>query len=631
MPQSIQLLAIWIFLCAYLNVAGWVLSAFHALDFRGYLITLLLGTVGVVAFFVKYGRPLKPVRWNHLKWRYRHALPLCFLVLAILIFLGGALYAPCNYDALSYRIPRICHWLDQHGWHWIDAAGVRMNTRATGFEWIMAPLLALTGSVRLIFLINFSAFLFLPGLIFQTLRFLGVRQRVAWNWMWVLPTAYIYALQAGSAGNDAIAATYFLASIGFAFKARASGKLAPLFVSMLAIALVTGSKTSNAPLALPWLVAVWPALRLLWKQKLLASLCIVLAAGASFLPTAVLNYRQCKDWTGLSLESTYFKNLGHAALIGNTIQLASQNLIPPLFPKPKELEHAIVQSIPEPLRSKLKAGFEGHFDLSLGELQIEEFAGIGFGIGILSLFAFGYSCATRREYAGQANLCRTNRDALLMAIATWIAFAVLLDKSYISVFSRVSAAYYPLLFLPLLGAASAERLVRTKAWKSIAVFAACTSMFVVIVTPARPLWPAQTVLAALESHFSNGLTQRALSVYQVYRLRPQALWPALQQIPAGVDTVGFVSTGDDVEGSLWLPYGKLHLRNISLKTPLENRDFEYVLIVPLGLSLRWNMTMEQWLACYQAEVVATPKVHLKIARGDETLYLVKFTKGKNRE
>ncbi len=631
MPHPNQLLAIWIFLCAYLNVAGWVLSAFHALNFWGYAITLLLGAVGVVAFFAKYGGPLRPVRWARLKWRYRHGLPLCFLALASLIFLGGALYAPCNYDALSYRIPRICHWLDQQGWYWIDGGGARMNTRATGFEWVMAPLIALTGSARLVFLINFSAFLFLPGLTFQTLRFLGVRRRVAWNWMWLLPTAYIYALQAGSAGNDAIAAVYFLASIVFAFKARTSGKLEPLFFSMLAIALVTASKTSNAPLALPWLVAVWPALSLLWKQKWLSALCIVLAAGASFLPLAVINYRLCKDWTGLSLESDYFKNLGHAALIGNTIQLASQNLIPPLFPRAKALENAIVQSIPEPLQSRLKAGFEGGFDLSLGELQIEEFAGVGFGIGIVSLFAFGYACATRREYAAQANLCKTNRDAFLMATATWIAFAVLLDKSYISVFSRVSAAYYPLLFLPLLGAASAERLVRTKAWKSIAVFAACTSIFVVVTTPARPLWPALTALNAIDKHFSNSLTQRAQSVYQNYRIRPYALGPAVQQIPEGVNTIGFISTGDDVEGSLWLPYGKLHLRNISLKTPLENRDFEYVLIVPLGLSLRWNMTTEQWLARYHAEVVATPKVHLKFTRGDETLYLVKFTKGKNQE
>ena len=154
--------------------------------------------------------------------RLRLPLPFCFGALAVLIFLGGAFYAPTHYVALTYHIPRVLHWLAEGRWHWIHTPVERMNYSGCDFEWLCAPLLLFTKSDRALFVLNFIPFLLLPGLIFSVFTRLGVRARVAWHWMWLLPTGYIFLLQAGSAGNDAFSTVYALAAIDFGCRAWAS-------------------------------------------------------------------------------------------------------------------------------------------------------------------------------------------------------------------------------------------------------------------------------------------------------------------------------------------------------------------------------------------------------------------------
>jgi len=61
--------------------------------------------------------------------------------------------------------------------------------------------------------------LLLPGLVFSVFKRIGVRPRVAWHWMWLLPLAYGYATQAGSIGNDLFGALLPLMALHFAFRA----------------------------------------------------------------------------------------------------------------------------------------------------------------------------------------------------------------------------------------------------------------------------------------------------------------------------------------------------------------------------------------------------------------------------
>jgi hypothetical protein len=151
-----------------------------------------------------------------------------FLFYAVLALVVGALYAPANYDALTYRLPRVLHWLAEQRWHWIATNNERMNISASGFEWLMAPVIALARSDRLLFLINVTAYLLMPGMIYGAFTRLGINRRVAWHWMWLLPAGYCYATEAGSIGNDMIGAVYLLAALYYTLRARVTGRMADL-------------------------------------------------------------------------------------------------------------------------------------------------------------------------------------------------------------------------------------------------------------------------------------------------------------------------------------------------------------------------------------------------------------------
>src|SRR6185295_5371592 len=146
-----------------------------------------------------------------LRRRFARPLPLAFAALAALAILGGVLYPPSNYDGLSYRIPRVLHWLTAEQWHWIHSGFFRLNTRACGHEWVSAPLILFTNTDRWVFLLGAVPLLFLPGLFFSLLTRLGAHVRVAAKWMWLLPTGYCYVLQAGGIGNDLFGAVFVLA------------------------------------------------------------------------------------------------------------------------------------------------------------------------------------------------------------------------------------------------------------------------------------------------------------------------------------------------------------------------------------------------------------------------------------
>ena len=256
------MVAAWVVFSAFCSCAGWVLSALHQLNVGGYAVALLLG-VAVVWMLRERVLPENVWGWNLRKQRrrFRRTFPLGFLIVASLAILGGAIHPRSNYDALAYRIPRVLHWLAEGRWHWIYTDFQRVNTRARGIEWLSAPLIAFTRTDRLLFLINAASFLLLPGLVFSLLRRVGVKPRVAWHWMWLLPTGYCYLLQAGSISNDMFGTVYALAAVDFALRARKSGRVSEVCLSVLSAALLTGARASNLPLLLPWMVALAPTWR----------------------------------------------------------------------------------------------------------------------------------------------------------------------------------------------------------------------------------------------------------------------------------------------------------------------------------------------------------------------------------
>jgi len=591
------LVTAWIIFCSLCSCEGWLLSALHQLNAAGYAVTFLL-SLGVIWLLRNKLFPGGWPGWDFRKARrrFRQALPLAFLILAALAFLGGAIHPPSNYDALAYRVPRVLHWLADGQWHWIHTDFQRVNTRACGIEWLSGPLIAFTRSDRPLFLINAFSYLLLPGLVFSLFRRVGVRPRVAWHWMWLLPTGYCYLLQAGSISNDMFSTVYTLAAVDFALRARKSGRLSQVVLSLLSVALMTGAKTSNRPLLLPWVVAFAPTWRIWLARPVAVGGAAVLAGAVSFLPMAALNTVYGGDWSGASIEHV---PVGAAPvwlhLVANGGAWPLDNLAPPVFPFASVWNRAADALRPESLAALFrKYPFEpGAVDWHLGEIQVEEEAGLGFGITsllLLSLLA-GFLGRRRGETAS-----RKGNDLFLrvLCLAPWVSLLFLMTQLNANGSVRYLASYCPLVIMGLLRGSAQSAVVRRKWWRAWAFLAFALALLLLILSPARPLWPAQWFIDHYGPRLKNNrLAKRALDAYATKGQRSEVFAPLLALLPKNVKRVGYVAD-DCPETSLWKPFGSrriIHVRLTDSGEEMRRRGITYVLLMSTRIKEPWS----EWL------------------------------------
>jgi hypothetical protein len=334
----LNMVRFWILLSTLLVGGGWILSALHQLNRAGYAV-VLSPLVLVTSLWWKKSRPLslENLRRWHCKFltRFKCRAPQLFLLITAPSFLSGCLYPALNYDANAYRLPRVMHWLWAGQWHWIHTFDSRMNIAACGMEWLSAPLILFSHTDRLLFLINWISYLMLPGLIFSVFTRLQVRPRVAWWWTWLLASGWCFALQAGSVANDSFVTVYILAAVDLALRAREKKSATDWWLSLLAAALATGTKQTNIPLALLWLIAAWPGIRLLWTRPIISALVMGTALLVSAVPISILNFEHCGTW--LATDAPGIATLGKFQLnpfwgnIGNMFYIPIQNLLPPFY------------------------------------------------------------------------------------------------------------------------------------------------------------------------------------------------------------------------------------------------------------------------------------------------------------
>jgi hypothetical protein len=635
------LVRLWLWISAFASLAGWALSAAGQLNRAGYAAAFAAFAIFIFAF--RNGLGFTPgrtsLRTRKISRRFRRPLPFCFGALAVLIFLGGAVHAPGNYTGLAYRAGRVLQWLSHGHWFWIHTTDYRMNDRACGIEWMSAPVLLFTQSTRGMFLINFLPFLLLPGLIFSVFTRLGVRARVAWHWMWLLPTGYDFILQAGGIANDTFPTVYALAAVDFGLRAGKSWRaevpppnsagrglpaLPDLWHSLLAAALLTGAKASNLPLLLPWAILFFPLVALLRKKITATALVILLAGAVSFLPTAILNVHFLGDWSGQSIERTgmAMKN-PLVGVWGNTLLLALDNFTPPLFPFAGWWNaHALV-ALPHFITAPMTANFEQGF-LWLGELPTEDWAGIGFGLSALLAVSVVASFFIRK--ARPVSAFRFPPSAFVL-IAPWLALLAFCMKSGMVTPDRLIAPYYPLLLPLLLAGAGQSQIVRRVWWRVLTGGVLILAFVVLILTPDRPLWPAQTILSGLAArHPDSHLISRALDVYTVYSKRSDPLADVRALLPPEVKAVGFIGAEDDCDISLWLPLGSRRVEHFLLSDPPErfrSEQIEYAIVGGLNLRLR-GMTLDAWLQKTGAELVASTNATLKVSEGPQAWFVVRL-------
>jgi hypothetical protein len=620
------MVAIWICICAWLNCAGWILSGLLGLNWKGYVLSSLLG--GSLLLFTS---KRSNIYWsfNFLKWRrrFQRLIPLAFLVLSAMAILGGVLHAPSNFDGLAYREPRVLHWLAAGQWHWIHTDFQRLNVRTAGFEWITAPIFALARTDRFAFLINSISFALLPGLVFSVFTQLGVRRRVAWHWMWILPTGYCFLLQAGSIANDMFGAVFPMAALHFALRARKSGKMSDVCLSVLAAALMTSAKASTLPLLLPWIVALLGAWRV-WARKPLALLAISLPAfGASFFPTAILNWNHTDphDWSGRRVEAV---NIGGGPtwlyLANNGIVLFLENFAPPVFPVAAKWNQWVPSHIPAswvPLLNKYFEPAAARWDVA--ELRTEEAAGLGFGPSVLLVLSVvaAIHCQARGQKVDSAKT--SDWTARLVCVACWISLFFSLASLGLSGVARYCTPYYLPAIAGLLLGIGHEKIVRSRWWHTWVWISFALAAMLLVISQARPLWPARWVCAHLGERFrTSTIGTRIVTVYEVYGERADAFWPIRKSLPADASPLGLI-TFDDPETSLWRPFGSrriLHVKATDTGADVRSRGIKYVLVN----EQKTGEAFEQWLQRMNGRLLETKELKLRAGKPPFAWHLVEL-------
>jgi hypothetical protein len=637
----LPLVRIWIWISVFASFAGWGLSALGQLNRGGYLV---LAGLLVVCLVLKRqpslaAPPARYFSWPRVRSRFRRFLPACFFGLALLVLLGGLIYPPTNHTALTYRTPRVLNWLAEGHWHWIYTEDYRLNNRACGIEWLSAPLLLFTRSDRGLFLINYVSFLLMPGLIYSVFTRLGVRPRVAWYWMWLLPTGYNFLLQAGSAGNDTFPTVYALAALDFGLRAWSSRRDSDLWLSGLSAALLTGAKASNLPLLLPWGILILPLIPLLRRRFAWSGLVLLLGAVVSFLPTAWLNIRYCGDWSGLSLERTGMDMKNPLVGIwGNALLFALDNFTPPVFPLAGWWNQSALTLLPQALVGPMVANFEPGFHL-LWELPTEDWTGIGFGISALllvsmlgSLFAPRPSPMVLRSGGATPGLIpNPGRVPAALSrwvmVASWIALLAYCVKSGMVTGARLISPYYPLLFPLLLLPAGQAWVVRRRWWRFLTGAVLLMALGVLVVTPARPLWPARTILSKLlETRPNHRLLARGLNTYAVYSTRSDPLASVRALLPGNLEVVGFLADPDDMDISLWRPFGSRRVRHVRPEDPvavLRRQGIQYVVVGAANMAVR-GIPVEDWVRRVGGTLAATAVATVKVAEGPQKWHVVRL-------
>ncbi len=612
-PFGVEL---WVLVSACVTAAGWLLSAIHQLNARGYACVLAALALALVWWEKGRGFPAFDVaRLRRIPRRLWRPLPCGFMVLFLLALIGGALHPPGNYDALAYRLPRVLHWLAHGQWHWVQHTSFpRLNVRACGQEWLIAPIIALTRGSHCTVVLSLTSYLLLPGLFYSAFTRFGIKPRVAWHWMWICPTGYCYATQAGGLANDLLGAAFALAAFDFALRLRQSGRPEDLRFFMLAAGLMTGAKASNIPLLLPLFLIVLPRWRSLTVKPAANFAVVLLAALASFLPTAILNFINCGDWTGMSFEGPmkpYVTQLGI-----NSVNSLLLNLAPPVFPFAAQWTHFLNSTAglsPDVVRC-----------WSLPDLADEGGVGLGLGISLLLMLSLLASRAIRRHARSKD---QSPALPLTWKIILWSPYVSLLvfclKAQAVTSVTRLLTPYWAVLIVPLLVFGFDESLVRRRWWKRLVGVVFGLALVPVIFTPSRPLWPAQAILGRLrESHPASALITRAQSVYAVYALRPEGFAPLVAALPPDATLLGMV-TFDDPEASLWWPLGSRRIEHVTRADSLQDvqaRGIKYIIAPAECWDLAWPV--EDVIQQYHASVVAKVPLHLRVDAGIVNWYLL---------
>jgi hypothetical protein len=630
LPLTIRLAGLWLLWAAWCQCCGWSLSAGRWLSGWGYLAVLpiLLGA-GWWWFKTTEMAGPKPSRSIAAKWRRRFSRPLpgLYLVIVALSLVAAFSCQPWSFDATSYRLPRLLYWWSAQHWYWIGTLDHRLDFSSVGYEWQMLPVILLTRTDRLIFLLSFLPFLLLPGLVFVAFRTLGVSGRSARRWMWLLPSGFCYALQCSGLQNDGYMGGYTLAAIAFAGLAWRRRQTVFLWLALLAAALLTGAKLTNLPLLLPVGLLLLPALHRTnwfnWKTVVV----LLIAIGCSFIPLAFLCWKNTGDWSGDPTDQWHAHPRSHVGAFAlNTISLVNDAVQPPVCPAAEKITARL-----EPLNHSAFMQFlqwsESSTDgIRFGNMPYEGAAGLGCGLGFYAVFLLlGGLLVKPTARVVPADLPLAWR---LAPWAAWPALGVMLaEVTFSPHIPRYAATYYPFLCISLLRLPRIAALERRRLAAVVAGVAAAAVVPVILLTPARPVIPFER----LAKTFHRPALQNIAEKYHYWAVLDDDLAPLRAQLPPEATRLGYAAGFRDTAYGLWKPFGSRVVMELGLPLGSNSKppaDMRYAVVTERGLQQRYGMDLKTWLNFAGGQVLfehrRNDQLETHSAPHYESWYLVKF-------
>jgi hypothetical protein len=596
------LIRLWLIVQTVLVAGAWIFTPFKLLDSRGY--TLIFAVAAIWSVFEirrsdvnsqQVGRDVrKTLR------RLKRPLPATVGAIWVISLIGGLAWLSVYADTLSYRLPRMLHWLAAKQWHWIPSDDSRINAVGLNMELVWMPFYKMLRGDRLLFLLNLSAYTLLPGLFFSFLRGMKVTGRTAWNWMWILPGGYVFALQAASLGNDSYAAVVALGAMAFAFRARKTANVPEAWLSILAAGFLTGIKQVAVPFGLVWLPAIIPAIGLLRRRVGASVFVIAIATLVSFLPLTIANVKNAGTWQGFTKAELrrFEQNTPVWGIIGGSFSVIVHNLTPPVFPLAQRWNALMGQ-----FTSGTQLGSHFRYDYGIAMLQAlvaEHSASMGLGVVALLI-------ATRLAKRSPARSPAVDWTIRAIRIAPFFAALIFLARSSVSFEPRLVTPYYPF-FIPIfLAPVGISHVVRRRWWQRLAIAANLVTLAVLVTSRQRPMLPMLAITERLSAHNpQSAVAAKLKSAFVTPHLARNEIFPKIHaSIPESEKIVGYaVGHQPFLEIALWYPMGSRRVVRINASDTAEDiraKGIRYVLVDPSAIE---GHPIDEWLSRYRGKVVA---------------------------
>jgi len=202
-----------------------------------------------------------------------------------------------------------------------------------------------------------------------------------------------------------------------------------------------------------------------------------------------------------------------------------------------------------------------------------------------------------------------------------IAFLAVMTQGGLAGIARILTPFYALMMPVLLMSAGHGNLIRKCWWRTSAFVVFAIAAFLLVISPARPLFPAMTILEKYP-----GLPARVRAVYSVYHKRNDAFAPVRAALPPGLKVLGFISY-DDPEASLWQPFGSRRIVHVCPQdTPaeLKQQGVEYILVNADKFETWFSLPADDWAKKMNAQVVQKIPLNLRAAWGARDWDLIKL-------